>query len=63
MGKVSGDIPGISQGAAWLAAGIAAALYREDIETHWQALLDYDKPELLGDEWQPSDLPQSRDVA
>lgn len=60
MGKVSGDIPGISKGAAWLAGGVAAALYREDIETHWQALLDYDTPELLGDEWRPSPLPRAR---
>lgn len=59
LGKVSGDIPGISEGAAWLAREIAATLYREDITTHWQAFLDYDTPELLGDEWTPSDLPDA----
>ncbi|WP_299233650.1 NAD(P)/FAD-dependent oxidoreductase [uncultured Halomonas sp.] len=57
MGKVSGDIPGISEGASWLASAIAAQLYREDIETHWQTLQAYDTPELLGDEWQPEPLP------
>ena len=57
LGKISGDIPGISEGAAWLTRDIAATLYREDIETHWQKLLDYSKPELQGDEWSESPLP------
>ena len=48
---MAGDIPGISTGAAWLATGIAAEFYNRDIEAHWQILLDYDKPELFGDEW------------
>ncbi len=56
LGKVSGDIPGISEGAAWLARGIGAALYSEDVEKHWQFLLNYKKPELLGDEWKPTEL-------
>jgi FAD-dependent urate hydroxylase len=51
VGKVAGDIPGISTGAAWLAAGIAGEFYNRDIEAHWQILLDFDKPELFGDEW------------
>jgi FAD-dependent urate hydroxylase len=51
IGKVAGDIPGISTGAGWLATGIAAEFYNRDIEAHWQILLDYDKPELFGDEW------------
>lgn len=51
IGKVAGDIPGISIGAAWLADGIAAQFYNRDIEAHWQILLDFDKPELFGDEW------------
>lgn len=54
LGKVSGDIPGISEGARWLARGVSSQLYTEDIETHWQGLLDYSKPELRGDEWSPS---------
>ncbi|WP_016914630.1 NAD(P)-binding domain-containing protein [Vreelandella stevensii] len=57
LGKVSGDIPGISEGASWLAGAIAASLYREDVEHHWQSLQQYDSPELLGDEWAPSPLP------
>ena len=56
LGKVSGDIPGISEGAAWLSRGIASRLYGEDVEVHFQAMLDYSKPELLGDEWTPSAL-------
>ena len=56
LGKVSGDIPGVSEGAAWLARGISASLYAEDIEQHWQNLQDYAKPELLGDEWVASKL-------
>lgn len=51
LGKVAGDVPGISTGAAWLANGIAAEFYNRDIEAHWQVLLDFDRPELLGDEW------------
>jgi FAD-dependent urate hydroxylase len=47
LGKVSGDIPAISEGASWLACGIAAAFFVSDIDHHWRALLDY----LLGDEW------------
>lgn len=60
LGKVSGDIPGISEGANWLAGGIARALYAEDVHSHWQALQDYDKPELLGDEWRVSDWPEDQ---
>lgn len=56
LGKVSGDIPGISDGAAWLSRAIAAALYVEDVQTHWQGMQEYDTPELLGDEWEPSEL-------
>ncbi len=56
LGKVSGDIPAVSDGAAWLARSIAAALYCEDIDAHWQGLQDYDAPELAGDEWQATGL-------
>jgi FAD-dependent urate hydroxylase len=51
IGKVSGDIPAVSAGAALLAREISATFYGEDIERHYQHLLDYQKPELLGDEW------------
>ena len=57
LGKVSGDIPGVSEGAAWLARALAAKLYAEDVATHWQILQDYAVPELTGEEWQASDLP------
>ncbi len=58
LGKISGDIPGISEGAAWLVRELAATFYREDIEAHWQCLQDYEKPELQGDEWTESSLPE-----
>ncbi|AWK89112.1 NAD(P)-binding domain-containing protein [Azospirillum thermophilum] len=50
-GKVTGDIPGISAGAERLADSITAALFTEDYDHHWQRLLDFETPELLGDEW------------
>lgn len=51
LGKVSGDIPAISDGARLLTQTLAAGFYRADIQRHWQGLQDYAKPELLGDEW------------
>lgn len=57
MGKVSGDIPGISEGARWLSRAVASTLYCEDIDVHWQGMQAYNKPELQGDEWSPSELP------
>ena len=59
LGKVSGDIPGISDGAAWLARAIASKLYSEDIQAHWQGMQDYDTPELQGDEWEPTELEET----
>ncbi|MFT5316127.1 MAG: cation diffusion facilitator CzcD-associated flavoprotein CzcO [Candidatus Krumholzibacteriia bacterium] len=56
IGKVSGDIPGVSEGAAWLTRDIAARLYVEDVEQHWKGMQNYDTPELLGDEWEPTEL-------
>ena len=56
LGKVSGDIPGISEGASWLAREMAASLYREDVAAHFQGMIDYSKPELTGDEWTPSEI-------
>lgn len=50
-GKVSGDIPAVSAGADRLVRGIAASLFAEDVETHFQNLVAYDTPELQGDEW------------
>lgn len=51
MGKISGDIPKISDGAALLADRIAATLFTRDVEFHFQQAVDYTTPELLGDEW------------
>jgi cation diffusion facilitator CzcD-associated flavoprotein CzcO len=50
-GKVTGDIPGISAGAERLADSITAALFTEDYDYHWQRLIEFETPELLGDEW------------
>ncbi|MGV8938283.1 MAG: NAD(P)-binding domain-containing protein [Allorhizobium sp.] len=57
IGKVSGDIPAISEGALWLARGIAAALFIHDIDHHWEVLKAYEKPELDGSEWTDADAP------
>ena len=59
LGKVSGDIPAVSDGAAWLVRSLASRLYNEDIEKHWQHLVAYDKPELQGDEWCQTPLPSA----
>lgn len=50
-GKVSGDIPAVSAGADRLVRGIAASLFAEDVETHFDSLMAFDTPELQGDEW------------
>ncbi|MCX8280012.1 NAD(P)/FAD-dependent oxidoreductase [Phyllobacterium sp. 0TCS1.6C] len=57
IGKVSGDIPAISEGGQWLAQGIAAGVFIEDIDVHWRNLLAYEKPELDGSEWTDADAP------
>jgi cation diffusion facilitator CzcD-associated flavoprotein CzcO len=57
LGKISGDIPAVSEGAALLARSIAAAFYREDALRHYEDLLAYGKPELLGDEWTDAEAP------
>lgn len=59
IGKVSGDIPAISEGASWLARGIAASLFIRDIDYHWEALQAYEKPELDGTEWTDADAPDA----
>jgi cation diffusion facilitator CzcD-associated flavoprotein CzcO len=62
LGKVSGDIPAISEGAQWLSRGLAAAFWNDDVEYHWAAVQAYSKPELLGDEWTDADA-AIRDLA
>ena len=44
-------VPAISDGAVRLAKGIVRSLFVEDYADHYQRLLDYAQPELLGDEW------------
>jgi cation diffusion facilitator CzcD-associated flavoprotein CzcO len=51
-GKLSGDIPAVSEGAERLARGIARRLFVEDRARHYAALEAFDVPELQGDEWQ-----------
>lgn len=46
LGKLCGDIPGISVGARKLAEGIAAKLYRAEHAWHCQSLRGYDEQEL-----------------
>lgn len=58
VGKVSGDIPAISEGALWLARGVAASLFVRDVDYHWEALIAYEKPELDGTEWVDADAPK-----
>ncbi|MBI4046794.1 MAG: FAD-dependent oxidoreductase, partial [Devosia nanyangense] len=50
-GKLSGDIPAVSDGAQRLAKGIAKSLFVEDRGIHFDNLKAYDTPELQGDEW------------
>lgn len=55
LGKLSGDIPGISAGAWRLAHALAGHFYAEDAEQHFAALQAYAEPELFGDEWTDAD--------
>lgn len=50
-GKLSGDIPAVSDGAGRLSRAIAQALFVSDRDAHFEALTNYSTPELLGDEW------------
>lgn len=57
-GKVSGDIPAVSIGAARLGRALSAHFFEEDVAEHFARLEDYDAAELSGDEWAPApDLP------
>jgi len=55
-GHVTGLIPGVSIGAKRLAEALASSLYHEDREILYQRILDFDDPEVTGDEWQPEKL-------
>ncbi len=54
-GKLSGDIPAVSEGAERLARGLAQRLFTEDAAQHYAALLVFDTAELQGDEWTDAD--------
>lgn len=54
-GKLSGDIPAISEGADRLARGLVRSIFVADRERHYEALIAFDTPELLGDEWTDAD--------
>ncbi|WP_043284023.1 flavin-containing monooxygenase [Paraburkholderia oxyphila] len=56
-GALSGDIPAVSDGAKRLSLGLAAALYRDDIELHYANLEAFAEPEVFGDEWTPAGAP------
>jgi cation diffusion facilitator CzcD-associated flavoprotein CzcO len=56
-GKLSGDIPAISEGAQRLARGIASRLFDADREQHYEALVAFATAELQGDEWIDADAP------
>ncbi len=59
-GKLSGDIPAVSDGAKRLARGLARRLFVEDAAQHFALLQAFDRPELLGDEWTDADIPAAR---
>jgi cation diffusion facilitator CzcD-associated flavoprotein CzcO len=56
-GKLTGDIPAVSEGADRLARGIVRALFVEDRERHFENLQAFDTPELVGDEWADDETP------
>lgn len=46
VGKIAGDIPGISDGAQKLSQSIVAKLYKNDFKKQLQAVKDYDELEI-----------------
>ena len=50
-GKLSGDIPAISEGADRLARGIVRRLFVDDAAVHFDNLKAFATPEIHGDEW------------
>jgi len=54
-GKVSGDIPAISDGADRLARNIVRRIFVEDREIHFENLKAFATPEIIGDEWTDAD--------
>ncbi|WP_342358790.1 NAD(P)/FAD-dependent oxidoreductase [Terrarubrum flagellatum] len=62
-GKLTGDIPAISEGADRLARGLTRSLFVEDRAAHYANLEAFATPELLGDEWADADAPDLMDAA
>jgi FAD-dependent urate hydroxylase len=54
-GKLSGDIPAISEGGDRLARGIVRRLFVDDRERHFENLKAFATPEIHGDEWRDAD--------
>jgi FAD-dependent urate hydroxylase len=55
-GHITGLIPGVSIGAKRLAEAVASDLYNENREIMYQRILDFDDPEVTGDEWRREKL-------
>lgn len=62
-GKLTGDIPAISDGAERLAQGLSRRLFVADHDVHYRHLEAYDVPELQGDEWADADAAGRSDAA
>lgn len=58
LGVITGDIPAISDGALRLATSLAGLLYAEDVEHHFDRMQAFAEPEVFGDEWVASPLPE-----
>ncbi len=54
-GKITSGIPSISDGAVRLTTGIARSLFVEDRACHLDRFMNFDTPELFGDEWSDAD--------
>ncbi len=50
-GKLTGDIPAVSEGADRLARGICARLLVADVATRAAHHAAFDEPEITGEEW------------
>ena len=57
LGVITGDIPAISEGALRLSTALAGLLWAEDIEYHFERMQAFAEPEVFGDEWVASPLP------
>lgn len=58
LGVITGDIPAISEGALRLATTLVGLLWAEDIEHHFERMQAFGEPEVFGDEWVASPLPE-----